>query len=82
MTGPSSRNESNSAATPGAIDGVMLVRAKQLVAILSLPLATLLLGLFVYCVWKNLRMTSKGEKIIADNATEAIKMYILNYCHK
>ena len=70
MTGPSSRNESNPAATPGAIDGVMLVRAKQLVAILaiSLPLVTLLLGLFVYCVWKKLRMTSKGEKIIADNA--------------
>ncbi|XP_050260561.1 G-type lectin S-receptor-like serine/threonine-protein kinase At4g03230 [Quercus robur] len=62
--GPSSRNESNSAATPGAIDGVMLVRAKQLVAILSLPLATLLLGLFVYCVWKKLRMTSKGEDLV------------------
>ncbi|XP_065633225.1 G-type lectin S-receptor-like serine/threonine-protein kinase At1g11300 isoform X2 [Quercus suber] len=63
---PSSRNESNPAATPGAIDGVMLVRAKQLVAILaiSLPLATLLLGLFVYCVWKKLRMTSKGEDLV------------------
>nr|POE76377.1 g-type lectin s-receptor-like serine/threonine-protein kinase [Quercus suber] len=63
---PSSRNESNPAATPGAIDGVMFVRAKQLVAIvaISLPLATLLLGLFVYCVWKKLRMTSKGEDLV------------------
>ncbi|KAK9989082.1 hypothetical protein SO802_029321 [Lithocarpus litseifolius] len=63
---PSSRNESNPAATPGAIDGVMLVRAKQLVAILaiSLPLATILLGLFVYCVRKKLRMTSKGEDLV------------------
>nr|POE76373.1 g-type lectin s-receptor-like serine/threonine-protein kinase [Quercus suber] len=63
---PSSRNESNPAATPGAIDGVMLVRAKQLVAILaiSLPLATLLLGIFVYCVWKKLRMASKGEDLV------------------
>ncbi|KAK7841105.1 g-type lectin s-receptor-like serine/threonine-protein kinase, partial [Quercus suber] len=60
---PSSRNESNTAATPGATEEVMLVRAKQLVAILaiSLPLATLLLGFFVYCVWRKLRMTSKGS---------------------
>nr|XP_023879892.1 G-type lectin S-receptor-like serine/threonine-protein kinase At4g03230 isoform X2 [Quercus suber] len=44
----------------------MLVRAKQLVAILaiSLPLATLLLGIFVYCVWKKLRMASKGEDLV------------------
>ncbi|KAK7850164.1 g-type lectin s-receptor-like serine/threonine-protein kinase [Quercus suber] len=66
---PSSRNESNPAATPGAIDGVMFVRAKQLVAIvaISLPLATLLLGLFVYCVWKKLRMTSKeGAYFVLD----------------
>ena len=64
LTDPGSRNESNTAATPGATEGVMLVRAKQLVAILaiSLPLATLMLGLFVYCVWRKLRMTSKGEK--------------------
>ena len=64
MTDPSSRNESNTAATPGATEGVMLVRAKQLVIILaiSLPLATLMLGLFVYCAWRKLRMTSKGEK--------------------
>ena len=70
MTDPSSRNESNTAATPGAPEGVMLVRAKQLVAILaiSLPLATLMLGLFVYCVWRELRMTSEGEKRIADKA--------------
>ncbi|KAM4097591.1 hypothetical protein ACJW30_07G012600 [Castanea mollissima] len=62
----SSRNESNPAVTPGATDKVMLVRAKQLVAILaiSLPLATFLLGLFVYCVWKKLRMTSKGEDLV------------------
>ncbi|KAF3954889.1 hypothetical protein CMV_019824 [Castanea mollissima] len=57
---PSSRNESNLAATPRATDE----RAKQLVAILaiSLPLATFLLSLFVYCVWKKLRMTSKGNE--------------------
>ncbi|KAM4087673.1 hypothetical protein ACB094_07G012700 [Castanea mollissima] len=62
----SSRNESNPAVTPGATDKVKLVRAKQLVAILaiSLPLATFLLGLFVYCVWKKLRMTSKGEDLV------------------
>ncbi|KAK9989548.1 hypothetical protein SO802_029787 [Lithocarpus litseifolius] len=60
------RNESIPAATPGATDGVRLVRAKQLVAILaiSLPLATLLLGLFVYCVWKKLRMTRKAEDLV------------------
>ena len=70
MTDPSSKNESNPAATLGASDGVMLVRAKQLVAILaiSLPLATLMLGLFVNCVWRKLRMTGKGEKRIADKA--------------
>ncbi|KAK4576431.1 hypothetical protein RGQ29_027121 [Quercus rubra] len=63
---PSSRNESNTAATPGATEGVMLVRAKQLVIILaiSLPLATLMLGLFVYCAWRKLRMTSKGEDLV------------------
>ena len=69
MTVPISRNESSSVETLGAT-GVMLVRAKQLVAILaiSLSLATLMLGLFVYCVWRKLRMTSKGEKRIADKA--------------
>ena len=67
---PISRNESSPVETPGATEGVMLVRAKQLVAILaiSLPLATLMLGLFVYCVRRKLRMTSKGKKRIADNA--------------
>ena len=70
MTVPISRNESSPAETPGATEGVMLVQAKQLVAILaiSLPLATLRLGLFVYCVWRKLRMTGKGEKRIADKA--------------
>ena len=70
MTVPISRNESSPAETPGATEGVMLVRAMQLVAILaiSLPLATLMLGLFVYCVWRELRMTSEGEKRIADKA--------------
>ncbi|XP_030930723.1 receptor-like serine/threonine-protein kinase SD1-8 [Quercus lobata] len=63
---PISRNESSPAVTPGATEGVMLVRAKQLVTILaiSLPLATLMLGLFVYCVWRKLRMTSKGEDLV------------------
>ena len=69
MTVPISRNESSSVEMLGAT-GVMLVRAKQLVAILaiSLSLATLMLGLFVYCVWRKLRMTGKGEKRIADKA--------------
>ncbi|KAM4092622.1 hypothetical protein ACB094_06G054100 [Castanea mollissima] len=63
---PISRNESSPVATPGATEGVILVRTKQLVAILaiSLPLATLMLGLFVYCVWRKLRLTSKGEDLV------------------
>ncbi|KAL0001039.1 hypothetical protein SO802_014820 [Lithocarpus litseifolius] len=63
---PISRNESSPAVTPGATEGVILVRAKQLVTIMtiSLPLATLMLGLFVYCVWRKLRMTSKGEDLV------------------
>ncbi|KAM3693817.1 hypothetical protein ACJW31_07G012900 [Castanea mollissima] len=57
---PSSTNESNGPEVLVAKDGVVFVRA-QLVAILaiSLPLATFLLGLFVYCVWKKLKMTRK-----------------------
>ncbi|KAM3693816.1 hypothetical protein ACJW31_07G012900 [Castanea mollissima] len=62
---PSSTNESNGPEVLVAKDGVVFVRA-QLVAILaiSLPLATFLLGLFVYCVWKKLKMTRKGEDLV------------------
>ncbi|GMY31618.1 g-type lectin s-receptor-like serine/threonine-protein kinase sd1-13 [Fagus crenata] len=64
----SSRNGTSPAVTSATTDQVMPVGAKQLIVILtiSLPLATLTLGLLVYCAARKLRR--KGEKRIAQNA--------------
>ncbi|GMY11934.1 G-type lectin S-receptor-like serine/threonine-protein kinase At4g03230 isoform X4 [Fagus crenata] len=60
----SSRNGTSPAVTSAATDQVMPVGAKQLIVILtiSLPLATLTLGLFVYCAARKLRR--KGEDLV------------------
>ncbi|GMY31621.1 G-type lectin S-receptor-like serine/threonine-protein kinase At4g03230 isoform X4 [Fagus crenata] len=58
----SSRNGTSPAVMSAATNQVMSVEAKRLIAILAIcmPLATLILGLFVYCLRSKLR--KKGEK--------------------
>ncbi|GMY31613.1 G-type lectin S-receptor-like serine/threonine-protein kinase At1g11300 [Fagus crenata] len=63
----SSRNGASPAVTSAATEQVMPVGAKQLIVILtiSLPLATLTLGLFVYCAARKLRR--KGEDLLSES---------------